>query len=101
MVISNCRYRLFPIDFVNPASDHRPWRWGGIREFPTTFSLPAPLAIERKYAMTTTTIGLQLTEEEVLAFEVSDQALEAAAGSTNEHMNYTLGACTGLSVCPG
>ncbi|HEY7231076.1 MAG TPA: hypothetical protein VH558_11955 [Pseudolabrys sp.] len=51
--------------------------------------------------MTTTTIGLQLTEEEVLAFEVSDQALEAAAGSTNEHMNYTLGACTGLSVCPG
>jgi hypothetical protein len=38
-------------------------------------------------------------EEEVLAFEVSDEALEAAAG--NEQVNYTLGACSGLSVCPG
>jgi hypothetical protein len=38
-------------------------------------------------------------EEDILAFEVSDEALEAAAGS--EQVNYTLGACTGLSVCPG
>ena len=38
-------------------------------------------------------------QEDVLAFEVSDEALEAAAGS--EQVNYTLGACTGLSVCPG
>ncbi|HET7805390.1 MAG TPA: hypothetical protein VFL53_14195 [Pseudolabrys sp.] len=38
-------------------------------------------------------------EEDVLAFEASDEALEAAAGS--EQANYTLGACTGLSVCPG
>jgi hypothetical protein len=38
-------------------------------------------------------------EEDVLVFEVSDEALEAAAG--NEQANYTLGACTGLSVCPG
>jgi hypothetical protein len=66
-----------------------------------TFSLPAPLANERKNAMTNTAIGLQLTEEDVLAFEVSDEALESAAGSTNEHVNYTLGACSGLSVCPG
>jgi hypothetical protein len=62
------------------------WRWGGF-----TFSMPAPLAIERNYAMT--------NEEDILAFEVSDEALEAAAGS--EQVNYTLGACTGLSVCPG
>jgi len=38
-------------------------------------------------------------KEEILAFEVSDEALEAAAG--NEQVNYTLGACSGLSVCPG
>jgi hypothetical protein len=53
--------------------------------------MPAPLAIERIYAMT--------NEEDILAFEVSDEALEAAAGS--EQASYTLGACTGLSVCPG
>ena len=39
-------------------------------------------------------------ETEVAEFEtVSDEALEvAAAGQENA---YTLGACTGLSVCPG
>jgi len=39
------------------------------------------------------------TEEEVLSFDVSDEALESAAGTTEA--SYTLGACTGLSVCPG
>jgi len=39
-------------------------------------------------------------EEDLLTHEVSDEALEAAAG--NEVVgNYTLAACTGLSVCPG
>ena len=37
-------------------------------------------------------------EEEILDFEVSDEALEASAGT---EAAYTLGACTGLSVCPG
>jgi hypothetical protein len=67
------------------------WRWGAFANLVATFSLRAPLAIERIYAMT--------NEEDILAFEVSDEALEAAAGS--EQVNYTLGACTGLSVCPG
>lgn len=39
------------------------------------------------------------TEEEVLNCEVSDEALETA-GSECAHAGYTLGACTGLSVCP-
>jgi len=48
------------------------------------------------------TIGLKQTEEEIiLAFEVSDEALEIAGGSAKEKANFTLGACTGLSVCPG
>jgi hypothetical protein len=36
-------------------------------------------------------------EEEILSFEVSDEALESAAGSEQA---FTLGACSGLSVCP-
>jgi hypothetical protein len=49
--------------------------------------------------MTDTTIDQ--TEEEILAFETSDEALEASANTGKEQANYTLGACTGLSVCPG
>ena len=45
--------------------------------------------------MTDTTRKL---EEEVLSFEVSDEALEAAAGQ--EKAGYTLAYCSGISVCP-
>ena len=41
------------------------------------------------------------TDEEILAFDVSDEALEIAAGKVSDRANFTLGACTGLSVCPG
>ncbi|MFY9600503.1 MAG: hypothetical protein WAR02_09730 [Pseudolabrys sp.] len=47
------------------------------------------------------TIGLERTEEELFAFEVSDEVMENAAGSVKEKANFTLGACTGLSVCDG
>jgi hypothetical protein len=47
------------------------------------------------------TIGLEQADEEILAFEVSDAALEIAAGTAKEKANFTLGACTGLSECPG
>jgi hypothetical protein len=40
-------------------------------------------------------------EEVVLAFDVSDEALEIAASTAKEKGNFTLGACTGLSECPG
>ena len=46
-------------------------------------------------------IRLEQTDEENVAFEVSDEALEIAAGSAKEKTNFTLGACSGLSVCPG
>lgn len=40
-------------------------------------------------------------DQEVLSFEVSDEALETAAGAGKENAgNYTLGFCSGLSVCP-
>ena len=38
------------------------------------------------------------TEEFLYAFEASDEALEAAAQPAGAA--FTLGACTGLSVCP-
>ncbi len=41
-----------------------------------------------------------LDEEDLLTYDVSDDALETGGG--NEIVgNYTLAACTGLSVCPG
>jgi hypothetical protein len=49
--------------------------------------------------MSDTTIGLDQTEEEMLAYEVSD---ETAAGTGSEKAgNYTLLYCTALSLCPG
>jgi hypothetical protein len=49
----------------------------------------------------TNTMGLEKKQEDILAFEVSDETLEIAAGTAKEKANFTLGACTGLSVCPG
>ena len=39
------------------------------------------------------------TAEETFSFDVSDEALEIAA-QAKEKSKFTLGACTGLSVCP-
>jgi methylase of polypeptide subunit release factors len=51
--------------------------------------------------MTEIMIRLEQTEQEFVAFDVSDEALEAAAGTVKEKAaNYTLAACSGLSVCP-
>jgi hypothetical protein len=48
------------------------------------------------------TIGLEQTEEEMLAYEVSDEALECATGAGNARAgNYTLYFCTALDLCPG
>jgi len=40
-----------------------------------------------------------LDEENLLTYEVSDEALETAGGNEIAG-NYTLAACTGLTVCP-
>jgi hypothetical protein len=41
-------------------------------------------------------------EEEILTFEVSDEALEAAAGTVKEKAGaFTLAFCSGLDTCPG
>jgi len=42
------------------------------------------------------------TEDEMLAYDVSDEALETAAGAgSNIAANYTLYFCTALDLCPG
>ncbi|MGC2456287.1 MAG: hypothetical protein WA592_26375, partial [Pseudolabrys sp.] len=63
--------------------------------------LTAGAAGERKDRAMKTMLGLEKTEKEILAFEVSDEALEIAAGMAKEKAGFTLGACTGLSVCDG
>jgi hypothetical protein len=61
-----------------------------------------PLTTREITAMSDTTIGIDQTEEEMLAYEVSDETLETAAGSGNENAkNYTLYFCTYMSLCPG
>jgi hypothetical protein len=41
------------------------------------------------------------TEQDGLTYEVSDEALEATAGTDEARGSfYTLGGCTGLSSCP-
>jgi hypothetical protein len=51
--------------------------------------------------MSDTSIGLDQTEEEMLAYEVSDEALETAAGTGSKQVgNYTLYYCTYLNICP-
>ena len=47
--------------------------------------------------MNDVTIGLDQIEE-LPVCDISDEALEAAAGS--ENAGYTLAYCSGLSVCP-
>jgi hypothetical protein len=47
------------------------------------------------------TTGLDEIADNILTYEVSDEALETAAGSGEQVAgHYTLGFCTGLSACP-
>jgi hypothetical protein len=51
--------------------------------------------------MNETSMGFDQTEEEMLTCEVSDEALESAAGTESEKAgNYTLAWCTWLTGCP-
>jgi hypothetical protein len=41
------------------------------------------------------------TEEEILAFDVSDEALEIAASTVSDKSNFTFGVCTYQQIgCP-
>ena len=51
--------------------------------------------------MNESTIGVDLTEEEILISEVSDDALEAAACRMKDRAGaFTLAFCSGLDTCP-
>ena len=46
-------------------------------------------------------IGLDQMEEEILTYEVSDGAIEAAAGTMREKAgSFTVSFCSGLDTCP-
>ena len=51
--------------------------------------------------MTNKIITFDQKEDEPFTHEVSDEVLEIAGGTAKERANFTLGACTGLSECPG
>ena len=40
-------------------------------------------------------------QEKLLFLDVSDEALEVAAGAAKVQASFTLGSCTGLSECRG
>lgn len=62
--------------------------------------LPATLANDGINQMSDTTI-LE-TEAEILTCEVSDEALESAAGMLRDKAgSFTLSFCSGLDSCPG
>ena len=49
--------------------------------------------------MTDSTI--QQIDEEILSYEVSDEALEAAAGTVKDKAgSFTISFCSGLDTCP-
>jgi hypothetical protein len=51
--------------------------------------------------MNDTTIGLDLAEEDILAYEVSDEALESAAVLLRDRAgSVTVSFCSGLDSCP-
>ena len=61
----------------------------------------APLAAKRIDAMNEANNGFDLTEEQILSYEISDETLEAAAASGPEYARaFTITMCTGQSECP-
>jgi hypothetical protein len=49
-----------------------------------------------------TDTNIDLREEEILNYQVSDEALEAAAGTMKDKAGaFTLAFCSGLDTCPG
>lgn len=57
-------------------------------------------ANERKTVMNKSTISCDQIDEEIVAFEVSDEALEAAACLKDKAGAVTLAFCSGLDTCP-
>jgi len=47
-------------------------------------------------------IHIDQREEEILTIDVSDEAIEAAAGTVKEKAGaFTISFCSGLDTCPG
>jgi len=74
----------------------RLWR-GGLTNFSSCLVTAGAAGNERNKAMKD--IHIDQREEEIL-FEVSDEALEAAAGSNEKAGAFTLAFCSGMDTCP-
>jgi len=91
--------------FTPIAADDLMCRWRGgwignwIEFLVLPGDLPAQLANERNKSMNG--INVDQREEEILACEVCDESLEAAAGTVTEKAGaFTLSFCSGLDSCP-
>jgi hypothetical protein len=63
--------------------------------------LVATSVSEAKRINAMATLKTEEEEEEILAFDVSDEALEIAAGTVNDKANFTFGVCTYQQIgCP-
>jgi hypothetical protein len=84
---------------LSAADDLMDFLAGGFSPiFSTCLVMPAPLA---KLRGTRPMTDKYIEREEDLSFEVSDDALEAAAGSVKEKAGaFTLAFCSGLDTCP-
>ena len=72
------------------------WR-GGLANFSSCLVTAGAAGEQKEHAMK----DIRIEEEETLTFEVSDEALEAAAGSVKEKAGaFTLAFCSGLDTCP-
>jgi hypothetical protein len=69
----------------------------GIVEVLLGYGNPASAGQGKDQSMSDSIVEFE-TEEVICAWEATDEALETAASQENAY--YTLGACTGLSVCP-
>ena len=87
--------------FTIPVSGSDSRREGvpiSMRLRPLSFEAASPLANEGQLLMTI--FALDQAEEEIFAHQISDEALEMAAGCETA-ANYTLYFCTSLDLCPG
>jgi hypothetical protein len=58
------------------------------------------IANKRNSVMEMSTIKFEVTDEEILGYDVADEALEAAACGNEKAGAITLAFCSGLDTCP-
>jgi hypothetical protein len=81
---------------VDQSHDRRAGRaWSRFRQADSLI-----IANKRNSVMEMSTIKFEVTDEEILGYDVADEALEAAACGNEKAGAITLAFCSGLDTCP-